>query len=107
MIHCYITCYITDRRTTISLPDTIRRNIDPRASLGRRPDPAHGGVSRGRRRGHRRHLDVPDLLEFSVVTGSAAKQAYSREETGRLLGIWGRHLHGWKQQKLVEPVSSY
>ena len=27
MIHCYITCYITDRRTTISLPDTIRRNI--------------------------------------------------------------------------------
>lgn len=41
------------------------------------------------------------------MTGSAAKQAYSREETRRLLGISERQLRGWEEQKLVESSSSY
>lgn len=41
------------------------------------------------------------------MTGPAAKQAYSRDETRRLLHISERQLASWEQQKLVEPVSSY
>ncbi len=38
---------------------------------------------------------------------AAAKQAYSRKEVRRLLGISERQLQSWEQQKLVEAASSY
>lgn len=41
------------------------------------------------------------------MSASAAKQAYSREEARRLLGISERQLARWEQQKLVEPKSAY
>jgi tetratricopeptide (TPR) repeat protein len=41
------------------------------------------------------------------VTGPAAKQAYSREEARRLLGISDRQLKSWEKQKFVDPVESY
>lgn len=41
------------------------------------------------------------------MPATAAKQAYSREEVRRLLGISERRLKGWEQQKLVAPVPLY
>jgi tetratricopeptide (TPR) repeat protein len=41
------------------------------------------------------------------VADFAEKQAYSREETRRLLGVSERQLKSWERQKLVPPVSSY
>lgn len=41
------------------------------------------------------------------MSATAAKQAYSREEVRRLLGISERRLKGWERQKLVAPVSAY
>jgi tetratricopeptide (TPR) repeat protein len=41
------------------------------------------------------------------VTGPAAKQAYSREEARRLLGISERQLKSWEKQKLVDSPLSY
>ena len=41
------------------------------------------------------------------MAGAAAKQAYSREELRRLLGISERQLAGWEEQKLVATGSSY
>ena len=38
---------------------------------------------------------------------TAAKQAYSREEARRLLGISERQLKSWETQKLVEPAPAY
>ena len=38
---------------------------------------------------------------------AAAKQAYSRKEVRRLLGISERQLHSWEQQKLVTATSEY
>jgi len=41
------------------------------------------------------------------VTGVAAKQAYSRAETRRLLKISERQLQGWERQKLVPASETY
>jgi tetratricopeptide (TPR) repeat protein len=41
------------------------------------------------------------------VAGAAAKQAYSRAEARRLLGVSERQLASWEKQKLVAPVASY
>jgi len=41
------------------------------------------------------------------VTGAAAKQAYSRVETRRLLKITERQLQAWERQKLVAPSETY
>jgi tetratricopeptide (TPR) repeat protein len=41
------------------------------------------------------------------VAGTAAKQAYTREETRRLLRISERQLASWEQQKFIEPVDAY
>jgi tetratricopeptide (TPR) repeat protein len=41
------------------------------------------------------------------VTGPAAKQAYSREEALRLLGVSERQLKSWEKQKLVDSPHSY
>jgi tetratricopeptide (TPR) repeat protein len=41
------------------------------------------------------------------VAGTAAKQAYSREETRRLLRISERQLASWERQKLITRVSAY
>ena len=41
------------------------------------------------------------------MAGAAAKQAYSRTETRRLLGVSERQLSSWEKQKLVAPVASY
>jgi tetratricopeptide (TPR) repeat protein len=41
------------------------------------------------------------------VAGAAAKQAYSRSELRRLLGITERQLAAWEQQKLVSTGDSY
>ncbi len=41
------------------------------------------------------------------MTGSATRQAYSREETRRLLNISDRQLKSWERQKLVSPCESY
>ncbi len=41
------------------------------------------------------------------MAGTAAKQAYSREETRRLLRISERQLASWERQKLVRRVSAY
>jgi tetratricopeptide (TPR) repeat protein len=41
------------------------------------------------------------------VAGVAAKQAYSRKETRRLLSINERQLKSWEQQKLIPPSVSY
>ena len=41
------------------------------------------------------------------MAGSAAKQAFSRKETLRLLKISEAQLKGWERQKLVAPSSAY
>ncbi len=41
------------------------------------------------------------------MTGTAAKQAYSRAETRRLLKITERQLQSWERQKLVAPSETY
>ncbi len=41
------------------------------------------------------------------MSGAAAKQAYSREEARRLVGITERQLAGWEEQKLVQPSAQY
>jgi Tfp pilus assembly protein PilF len=41
------------------------------------------------------------------VASAAAKQAYSRAETRRVLGVSERQLSSWEKQKLVAPVASY
>lgn len=41
------------------------------------------------------------------MASAAAKQAYSRAETRRLLGVSERQLSSWENQKLVAPVASY
>lgn len=41
------------------------------------------------------------------MTGTAAKQAYSRAETRRLLKITERQLQSWERQKLVAPSEVY
>jgi len=41
------------------------------------------------------------------VAGTAAKQAYSREETRRLLRISERQLASWERQKLITRVAAY
>ncbi len=41
------------------------------------------------------------------MTGTAAKQAYSRDETRRLLHLSERQLASWEQQKFIDPVKSY
>ena len=41
------------------------------------------------------------------MSGAAAKQAYSREETRRLAGITERQLVSWERQKLVKPSAQY
>jgi tetratricopeptide (TPR) repeat protein len=41
------------------------------------------------------------------VSSAAAKQAYSREETRRLVGISERQLASWERQKLLEPAAQY
>ena len=41
------------------------------------------------------------------MTATAAKQAYSRTETRRLLKITERQLQGWERQKLVPPSETY
>ncbi len=41
------------------------------------------------------------------MAGAAAKQAYSRVETRRLLGVSERQLSSWEKQKLVTPLASY
>lgn len=41
------------------------------------------------------------------MSGAAAKQAYSREEARRLVGITERQLAGWERQKLVQPTVQY
>jgi len=41
------------------------------------------------------------------VSGAAAKQAYSREETRRLVGVSERQLASWERQKLVKPTARY
>ncbi len=41
------------------------------------------------------------------MSGSAAKQAYSREETRRVLRISERQLKSWERQKLVTPAGVY
>jgi tetratricopeptide (TPR) repeat protein len=41
------------------------------------------------------------------VAHAAAKQAYTREEARRVLGISERQLKSWEQQKLVAPSSQY
>jgi tetratricopeptide (TPR) repeat protein len=42
-----------------------------------------------------------------LVTAAAAKQAYSRAETRRLLKISERQLKSWEQQKLLPATESY
>ncbi len=41
------------------------------------------------------------------MAGTAAKQAYTREETRRLLRISERQLASWEHQKFIEPVNAY
>jgi tetratricopeptide (TPR) repeat protein len=41
------------------------------------------------------------------VAGAAAKQAYSRIEARRFLGVSERQLANWEEQKLVSAVTSY
>ncbi len=41
------------------------------------------------------------------MSGTAAKQAYSREETRRLVGVSERQLASWERQKLVKPTARY
>ena len=41
------------------------------------------------------------------MAGAAAKQAYTRSELRRLLGISERQLAGWEEQKLVATADSY
>ena len=41
------------------------------------------------------------------MSGAAAKQAYTREEARRLVGISERQLAGWERQKLVPPSVQY
>ncbi|HLH37976.1 MAG TPA: tetratricopeptide repeat protein [Bryobacteraceae bacterium] len=41
------------------------------------------------------------------MSSAAAKQAYSREETRRLVGISERQLASWERQKLLEPAAQY
>jgi tetratricopeptide (TPR) repeat protein len=41
------------------------------------------------------------------VPAAAAKQAYSREDVRRVVGISERQLKSWERQKLVEPTSEY
>jgi Tfp pilus assembly protein PilF len=41
------------------------------------------------------------------VAGAASKQAYTRSELRRLLGISERQLAGWEEQKLVATADSY
>jgi tetratricopeptide (TPR) repeat protein len=52
-------------------------------------------------------FNVSELVEFRFVTAAAAKQAYSRTETRRLLKITERQLRSWELQKLVPASESY
>ena len=49
---------------------------------------------------------MPRRYNFSVA-GSAPKQAYSREETRRLLDISERQLKSWETQGLVPSIEAY
>jgi tetratricopeptide (TPR) repeat protein len=48
-----------------------------------------------------------EVARISSVAGFAPKQAYSREETRRLLNISERQLKSWEQQKLVSACEAY
>src|SRR5580693_2044625 len=48
-----------------------------------------------------------EVARISSVAGFAPKQAYSREETRRLLSISERQLKSWEQQKLVPAYETY
>lgn len=47
------------------------------------------------------------IARISSVAGMATRQAYSREETRRLLNISERLLSSWERQKLVAPCETY
>ena len=85
-----------------------RPSQDPRARAGR----DHLAKCRRMRRGWRgrsgRCLALPaKLLESHPWPDSAPRQAYSREETRRLLNISERQLKSWEQQKLVSACEAY
>jgi tetratricopeptide (TPR) repeat protein len=50
---------------------------------------------------------MTELLKSNFVTPAAAKQAYSRAETRRLLKITERQLQSWERQKLVPASETY
>ncbi len=48
-----------------------------------------------------------EIARISSVAGFAPKQAYTREETRRLLNISERQLKSWERQKLVSACETY
>ena len=61
-----------------------------------------------RRRGGRRgNTHVSRVGKIRLVTAAAAKQAYSRAETRRLLKISERQLKSWEHQKLLPATETY
>ena len=81
---------------------------DPGAGAGRNHCRERGPV-----RGRRSRQEWPasrsssGIARIATVAGFAPRQAYSREETRRLLNISERRLKGWERQKLVSPCETY